>query len=174
MSVRESREYNAIVAYYGDARAARSHVPLIAHVDEGLAILDAIGATDAAKRAFCLHPLVQADADLAENAARLGEFSGDVYVMALAMEYRNVANATLSHRVIASADDIPLSPLADVNAMLVADKVQNRKDFEHHHRGTHPRSAELARYFALWLERLGVDEARYAELAVLAGARRAS
>jgi hypothetical protein len=167
VSVRESREYNAIVAFYGDARAERSGVRLVAHVDEGLAILGSIGATDAAKRAFCLHPIVQADADLAANAARLGEITDDVYVMALAIEYRNIANATLSHRAIASAEDIGLSPLADVNAMLVADKVQNRKDFERYHRGTHPRSAELARYFALWLERLGVDEARYAELAAL-------
>ena len=66
--------------------------------------------------------------------------------------------------MLAGAADIALSPLADVNAMLVADKVQNRKDFIAHHRATHPRSAELDCYFALWLERLGVTEARYAEL----------
>ena len=84
--------------------------------------------------------------------------------MALALEYRNIANATLSRRPIEGAHDIPLSPLPDVNLMLVADKVHNRRDFEAHHRATHARSAELERYFRLWLERLGIDEARYREL----------
>lgn len=162
--VRDSREYRAIAAFYGERRAERSKVRLIEHIDEGLAILAAIGASGAAMRAFCLHPLVQADADLAANGGRLRELTDDVYVTALAIEYRHIANATLSHRVIASAEAIPLSPLAEVNAMLVADKVQNRKDFEMHHLGSHARSKELARYFRLWLERLGIDEARYVEL----------
>jgi hypothetical protein len=167
MSVRDSREYLTIAAFYGERRAQRSQVRLIEHIDQGLAILVAIGASEAAMRAFCLHPLVQADADLREHAAYLRDFTDDVHVMALAFEYRNIANATLSHRAIASADEIPLSPLPEVNAMLVADKVQNRKDFERHHRGTHPRSADLEQYFRRWLERLGVTEARYAELAAL-------
>jgi hypothetical protein len=169
MSVRESREYLTIAAFYGDRRAQRSQVRLIEHIDEGLAILAAIGASEAAMRAYCLHPMVQADADLDENAAQLSDMTDDVHVMALVFEYRNIANATLSLRAIRGADDIPLSPLAEVNAMLVADKVQNRKDFERHHLGTHARSAELDRYFRLWLERLGVSDARYAELVALVG-----
>lgn len=86
------------------------------------------------------------------------------YVIALALEYRNVANAALSTRVIASASEIALSPLDEVNAMLVADKVQNRADFLAHHAAVHPRARELARYFELWLERLGIDETRYQSL----------
>jgi hypothetical protein len=65
---------------------------------------------------------------------------------------------TLSTRAIGSPEDIPLSPLAAVNTMLVADKIQNRKDFLAQHRANHPRAAELDRYFRLWLERLGVSE----------------
>jgi hypothetical protein len=163
-SIKDTREYRAIADFYGIRTARRSGVVLLRHIDEGLAILACIAATEAAGRAFCLHPLVQADADLAAHAHRLRELSDDAYVLALAFEYRNIANATLSTRTIASAADIPLSPLADVNAMLVADKVQNRKDFIAHHRATHPRANELDRYFALWLERLGVSETRYAEL----------
>jgi hypothetical protein len=163
-TVADTLEYRAIATHYGTRVARRSGVPLMHHIDEGLAILHAIGASALAQRAFCLHPLVQADADLAASAPRLRELSDDAYVLALAFEYRNIANAALSTRVLASAADIALSPLADVNAMLVADKVQNRKDFIAHHRGTHPHSAELDRYFALWLERLGVTEARYTEL----------
>jgi len=90
--------------------------------------------------------------------------TSDRHVLLLAMEYRNIANATLSHRTIATAADIPLSPLPEVNAMLVADKVQNRKDFILHHARSHPRSKELDRYFRLWLERLGVSESQFGEL----------
>src|SRR5687768_16111088 len=104
MNVRESREYLAIAAVYGDRRAQRSHVRLIEHIDEGLAIMRALGASDNAMRAYCLHPLVQADADLA--TARLRELTDDVVVMALVFEYRHIANATLSDRAISSADDI--------------------------------------------------------------------
>ncbi len=158
-----TREYALIAAHYGDRTAARSGVPLMRHVDHGIAILDAIGASNAARRAFCIHPLVQADADLVVHAHTIAT-ELDTYVVMLAIEYRHVANAALSTRVLASATDIALSPLAEVNAMLVADKVQNRADFLRHHAPTHPRAAELARYFALWLERLGISEARYAEL----------
>lgn len=52
---------------------------------------------------------------------------------------------------------------------VIANKVQSRFDFEGTTRDTHPRSEALARYFAAWLERLGIDENRYAELASLLG-----
>jgi hypothetical protein len=160
-----TREYRAITSYYGDRIAARSGERLIKHIDQGLRILRAVNASARAMRAFCLHSLVQADADLVANVGRLSELTDDIQVLALAMEYRSVANATLSTRAITSAADIPLSPLREVNDMLIADKVQNRADFLRHHLGTHPRSAELARYFELWLERLGIDEATYHRLA---------
>lgn len=139
-------------------------MPLIRHIDQGIAILEAIGASERAMRAFCLHPLVQADGDLAASYPRIAELSDDPHVIVLALEYRNIANATLSTRAIASADAIPLSPLDEVNQMLVADKVQNRADFLAYHAASHPRSAELARYFELWLARLGIDEQRYRQL----------
>lgn len=66
---------------------------------------------------------------------------------------------------LAQDDAIEISALAEVNAMLIADKVQNRKDFEIHHAATHPNRAVLARYFRNGLRRLGVPEPRYAELA---------
>lgn len=159
------REYRAISEFYGERRAKRSDVPLMHHIDEGLAILDAIGASERAKRAYCLHPLVQADADLAQSFEKgLASFSDDPVVIALALEYRNIANTTLSERVIVKPEDIPLSPLAEVNDMLRADKVQNWKDFVLHHLGSHPRSAELQRYFRLWHARLGLSEERVREL----------
>jgi hypothetical protein len=161
---RQFREYAAIAAEYGDRVARRSRVPLMHHIDEGLEILARLGATEATQRAFCLHPLLQDDAAFARNGPRLAELTDDPRVAALALEYRRVANATLSTRPIVTSADIPISALSEVNTMLVADKVQNRKDFLHHHLGRHPRGAELDRYFRLWLDRLGLDETQYETL----------
>ena len=163
------KEYDAIAAFYGERTARRSGVLYIQHIDEGLLLLDKIFATEQAKRAFCLHPFVQEDADLAANFHRLPSLTDDPAVIVRVMEYRGIANAALSTRVGA---DIRLSPIPDVNAMLVADKVQNYKDFILHHQATHPRSVELETYFLRWLERLGVTvEAREELFAVLASRR---
>jgi len=118
------------------------------------------GASTQAMRAFCLHPLVQDDSALAASYPRIASMTDDVAVVALALEYRNIANTTRSTRAIGGASDIPLSPLAEVNEMLIADKLQNWKDFVLHHRSTHPASAALDRYFAAWHERLGVTSQR--------------
>lgn len=148
-----SREMDMISAYYADKRASRSKVPLINHIDEGLAVLNFINASTSSRAAFCLHPMAQADADLTANQKVLYErVSGDVLM--LVMEYRSVANAYLSHRSISHINEIKLSPLKEVNDMLIADKVQNYKDFIRYHHGTHPRSDALHVYFRNWLERL--------------------
>lgn len=165
--MRDWLEYRRIAEHYGTRTAKRSGVPLMRHIDQGLVILGAIDGTERAKRAFCLHPLLQSDADLARNYPRIGELTSDPQVIVLALEYRHIANAALSSRAIARADEIALSPLVEVQHMLIADKVQNRGDFLRHHAATHPRSRELARYFELWLERLGVEERRYVELVAL-------
>jgi hypothetical protein len=47
--------------------------------------------------------------------------------------------------------------------MLIADKIQNRKDFELYHLGKHERSSELDSYFKNWLERLDITEEFYQE-----------
>jgi len=159
MNVKQSVEYSLVAAHYGKRRAERSQVPLINHINEGLAVLEHIGATNEAKLAFCIHPLVQNDTDLM--------FFHDIVtnmcyprVIMLAMEYRSVANEYLSEDVW-DGGDIRLSPLKDVNDMLIADKVQNRKDYITYHRGTHPKSTILDIYFGEWLDALGVTEEAY-------------
>ena len=47
--------------------------------------------------------------------------------------------------------------------MLIADKIQNRKDFQLYHLGTHTRSEQLDQYFKNWLEKLEVSEDFYNE-----------
>lgn len=136
------------------------------HIDEGLWILKQIGASESAQRAFALHPVVQEDAALLEFASS-HNFNDeietiDAYVLMLAMEYRFVANNYLaSCPTVASIADIRLSPLKEVNQMLIADKVQNRKDFEIYHLKTHPNSERLSLYFNEWLQRLEVSESQY-------------
>ncbi|MBM9579580.1 hypothetical protein JWG45_20755 [Leptospira sp. 201903070] len=147
-----SKEYEWIREFYGEKKAERSQVPLIRHIDEGLEILSEIGASEFAKRAFCLHPIFQSDTDLRENHPRASDVEG--YVMMLVMEYRKTANSYLSKRTIQSIDEIELSPLLEVNQMLYADKIQNQKDFRIYHASSHGRSQELEEYFKNWLKRL--------------------
>lgn len=150
--MKTSKEYEWIREFYGEKRAERSQVPLIHHIEEGLEILSEIGASEFAKRAFCIHPIFQADVDLSENFQRANVVDG--YVMMLVMEYRKTANAYLSKRIIQSIEEIELSPILEVNQMLYADKIQNQKDFQIYHANSHNRSQELEAYFKNWLERL--------------------
>jgi hypothetical protein len=131
------------------------------HIDEGVAILDAIGANLRAKEAYCLHPIYQGEerpSDVTDEAVL------DSTSILLAIEYKRVANAYLSQHYVSENDAIELSSIAEVNAMLIADKVQNRKDFELYHKGTHPKSRILDGYFKNWLRKLGVSEDEYQAL----------
>lgn len=163
MSAIVENALHVIEKFYGERKAERSGVPLINHIHEGLRILDYIKASEKAKAAFCLHPMFQHDEDLFNNFSLLKYF--DEEVVAFIMEYRNIANANLSDNVrtdtlagipIWFGKPISLSPLKEVNDMLIADKVQNYTDFNTYHYGKHIRSAELDLYFRTWIETLGV------------------
>jgi len=157
-----SPEYILIRQHYGVRTATRSRVPLMNHIDEGLKILDAIGSSDDTKNAFCVHPIIQNDSDLIENFQWLAENTSPV-IMGLAMEYRSIANEYLSDKTY-SGLKIRLSPLRAVNEMLIADKVQNRKDFDIYHKGSHPETDRLTEYFSQWLAALEIDEQKYQSL----------
>lgn len=161
VSLTPFREYDIISNFYGNQKANRSGVHLMNHIDEGLFILDKIGASELAKKAYCLHPILQSDEALLENYDLLKDV--DAKVIICLMEYRSVANEYLSKRKINSIDEIRLSPLKDVNDMLIADKIQNKKDFELYHKDTHHRSSELSEYFDNWLIRLNVSDNFYSE-----------
>jgi hypothetical protein len=161
-------EYDAVKRFYGKRRAQRSGVLLMNHIDEGLVVLDEINASRLAKRAFCLHPLVQADGDLVKTFDSNSDLSGlDPRAVLLAMEYRWVANNYLSDQPSRPPQEIQLSPLKDVNDMLIADKIQNYKDFLIYHLDSHPRSTRLDQYFRQWLERLGISKERFQEIGKL-------
>jgi hypothetical protein len=160
--VRESAAYQAIAEVYKDKKAKRSGVAYMQHIDEGIAVLLALGANGTTMEAYCAHPLVQADEGLTENVGKLSQLPTMVAIMT--MEYRNVANRGLSCYQTDDPAHIYLGPSKGVHWMLIADKVQNRKDFLRYHYGKHEKSAELDRYFRNWLRALNVTEADYEKL----------
>lgn len=148
-------ELIAIETFYLDKTAARSKVPLINHIHEGLKLLHSMGASEKAKRAFCLHPLTQGDVMLPETCK-------DFDVITLAHQYASVANSYLCKETTDHIDSLAaleehMSHICwnkDLIWMLMADKLQNQKDFLIYHSTTHPRSKQLDRYFRLWNEYL--------------------
>lgn len=173
MTIAFQPEYNAIVKFYGDKRAERSGVLLINHIEEGLEILSLIGANMDAMRAYCLHPMIQDDWPLYDMSNNDILFSFSPRVVLLAMEYRQRANAWLSPKVykngVMTMKNQVMTPficydgwpwagnLPEVRHMLIADKVQNYKDFLKYHAATHNRKEELDFYFKKWLEHLEID-----------------
>lgn len=151
----ERDEYKKIRTFYGDKCAKRSGVRLMNHIDEGLQILVALGASDLAINAFCLHPIVQGD-----ERIDISWSSG----FELAKEYRDKANAYLccpeNDFITESSQlkDIVGEMSIDCCNMLIADKIQNQKDFYLYHRN-HSRFKELAAYFSIWLEYLAAMQA---------------
>lgn len=162
--------YKVIAGFYEGKHAERSNVPYINHIDEGIKILEAIDASKDAYIGYCLHPIFQADAALHEllsNDTLINElyYNGvGLRAIALTMEYRRVANSYLSHDKL--EDMVPIV-IPAVKEMLIADKVQNYKDFELYHVATHARAFELDKYFSNWFEVLGVDRAMYLKLSAL-------
>ncbi len=147
------KAYQLIKDIYGDGITNRSRVPFINHIDEGLKILDFIGASDIVKSAYCLHPILQSDVDFLNNKGM--NFSGvETEAIILTMEYRRVANSYLSHN---KPEEFVGFSCPEVKQMLIADKVQNYKDFLIYHSQTHPRKKELDYYFSKWFDLLEID-----------------
>lgn len=160
--IKNSAGYDLISKYYNNRVADRSQVPLINHINEGLIVLAELGADSDTMEAFCIHPMLQDDSDLLSNFDTVAALVSTT-VMALAIEYRSVANEYLSEKA-GTGIKIRLSPLVRVNQMLIADKVQNCKDFIKYHKDTHPRSKELTLYFIEWIDRLEINEEMYQRL----------
>ena len=157
-----SKAYEMISKFYGDRKAKRSQVPLMNHINEGLIILDYYNADDKTKDAFCLHPIVQNNLDLIANIENgILDIDIDAQTVVYAMEYGRVANLYLLPKFESENDIIELSPLNEVNLMLKADKIQNRKDFLKYHYDTHDKSKELNQYFKNWLNVLQISEEEY-------------
>ena len=149
-----SPEYRAVSFYYGDKCAERSGVPLMAHIEEGCAMLTAWDRPLSTVRAFCIHPLVQAgDTGLIATSE----------AMPLAQEYARIADKYLcrpdTDRITnVNSPTVLKAYLGDMSKecawMLLADKLQNQKDFRIYHWFSHNRRVELDKYFDLWIRTL--------------------
>lgn len=146
-----SPAYLTIQKFYGSQVAERSQVPYIYHIDEGGGILEYIGASDLVKDAYYQHPIYQADEAFVNNWDKHVHASSSA--IALAMEYRHVANSYLSKD---KPEDFIGFTCVEVKQMLIADKVQNYKDFLSYHKGNHTRSNELDEYFNNWFKLLNI------------------
>lgn len=150
--IKKSREYKTIRLFYAYNVANRSGVPLMNHIDEGLVILNVIGASYAAKLAFCIHPIIQGNLNI--------KCTENEYVLSLANEYKVKANSYLCKPETDHIQTIEQMRLLvgemskDCADMLMADKMQNKKDFIIYHQHSHPRSPQLEKYFDLWIEYL--------------------
>lgn len=154
-----------IEQYYGSKIAKRSGVPYINHIYEGLAVLDYLGVSQEVKDAYCLHPIFQDDETFEKNIKNFYELKNINHLtLIFVMEYRNVANRGLNCFQVDDPDKIYLGPSNAVKFMLIADKVQNRKDFLKYHYNTHPKSKELDIYFKNWLRKLDVTEKDFNKL----------
>jgi len=151
-----SEGYNAIKRIYGNSAAKRSEVPYINHINEGLKILSFIDAYYWTAYAYCLHPIMQDDKLFSSILDMRESFIS--YPSILAVEYRHAANSFLSHH---KKQDYRPSIFPEVKQMLIADKIQNRKDFEIYHKNSHPNSARLTEYFQEWMEILDISEGDY-------------
>jgi hypothetical protein len=168
----KSYQYKKIKEFYGNKTSKRSKVPLINHINEGIVILDRYfkyikyeGDYSDVIKAFIMHPLIQNDENLGTNFHNFQKDNKLSYTTSIfAFEYRNIANAYLSKRIINSLNEIKLSPIKEVNYMLVADKVQNYKDFMLYHYNKIENSSLLLDYFGTWFSKLNISNELYNHL----------
>jgi len=154
--LRHSKAYKLIQNEYKNSVTKRSKVPLIYHIDEGGAILEKINSSNVVKDAYYLHPLLQDDEMFNKNKSK--SFDGvDYEALILSVEYRRVANSYLSTMDI---NDFVGFSCNEVKQMLIADKIQNYKDFMKYHFGKHKRSNELHQYFSNWFDLLDINYER--------------
>lgn len=152
-------EYQTVKDFYGLQVQKRSQVPLINHIDEGIKILNYLNASSDTIGAFCLHPLIQNTPNFKKFLAKVKCWYSPNAMM-LAVEYRNIANQYLPTDYANEKWVAPISDIPEINQMLIADKVQNRKDFERH-RKLYSNHQILDGYFKVWLSSLKIFEDDY-------------
>ena len=165
-------EYYEIEAFYKNQKAKRSGIPYINHIDEGLGVLHKLGASDLAKRAFCLHPIRQS---LEFNSTVNQDFPNSLPQFYLADKYSKYANSLLRKNYktlhLEAINNIKEEIFADQDLvdMLIADKIQNCKDFKRItsrqiNTETYKEKESIENYFLWWLDFLEVDRLLEKEL----------
>lgn len=164
--------YNIVTNFYEGKSAERSGIPYMNHIDEGIVIMKELGASDDAIGGYCLHPLVQSQLDFMDRITEEDSIldGAPPKQLLLAVEYRHTANSFLSPKTnnITRAEVLELHSKVHNNEalkhMLVADKIQNQKDFLLYHYGIHENSDTLDTYFKMWLNDILEVDQRLREL----------
>lgn len=128
-NIKNSYYYKEIEKEYKGKSTKRNNVPYMNHINEGIQVLINIKASENVIAAFCLHPLFQDNKSLMtslSNKSLINKINKEVLI--LLIEYRKAANYYSSRSKEVSAPR--LSPIRGVNEMLLADKVQNYRDFK--------------------------------------------
>lgn len=152
--------YTMVRDYYGDNKTERSDVYYMNHIREGIVVLHELFKYwskhihmnwDEVFACYCLHPIYQNYANGDESCEEY------IYIKSeydeVGFEYARVANAYLSTRVIDDLDDIDFKTSKAVKFALVADKIQNYKDFIKYHHLTHKGRRRLFNYFHNWFDK---------------------
>lgn len=161
--------YQLIREHYGERCAKRSGILLMNHIDEGLAILKGLEASWEEAAAFCLHPLLQDGCSSTTWRGLCYRF--DQGVTWLLVTYVGLANKYLPKAVVKQTlmgmgtNPIDLTGIGPggVRLMLVADKIQNRKDFKLHW-NKYSNWSQLTTYFDAWLKALDLDDEEVATM----------
>lgn len=159
-------EYLSVQKFYGDTKGHRSGQYYMNHIDEGLFIIRELCKNHPhvdlvleAERAFCLHPLMQDDAHFVacKPASRWSNRA-----LMLTVEYRNIANSYLPKDTYTKTAPKEIVS-EEVKIMLVADKIQNCKDYNLYVRESESATkvAQLDDYFEQWFDVLSVDRKLY-------------
>lgn len=153
-NVNESKAYRIIETYYGNTQARRSGLYYMNHIDEGLALFSKWFSEDIIRDAYCLHPIYQ---DGNESGFSYMSDTHSHKVLELTRDYAIIANSYLPQK--GKIEDIPRLDYK-LRALLSADKIQNRKDFELYNQN-HPNYKDLALYFRNWFDTLEITEEEY-------------
>ena len=153
-------EYDLAKTILSSRKTHRTGISHFVHVEEGLIILNNLTDDADTKGAFCLHPLIQKTSDFIDNYICLKDCSP--ISVALAVEYRWIANqGTRYYLETNPGAKIILSEFLEINHMLIADKIQNRKDFLATFNRNDSEFDALDQYFKNWMEALKISEPEY-------------
>ena len=160
------RHYKTISQFYKGKKTSKN-IPYINHIDEGVGYLELMGVSDTVVNAFILHPFVQCvNLKGTYNKTLLTKSELEEYVDIFELEpdvayelllYRKYANSYLCRPDTDGAAIMEAYSLIDTLQnhqttvrMLIADKLQNFKDFIKY-REDHERAKHLTQYFIYWL-----------------------
>lgn len=163
---RVHKYYNVISEFYKD-KATSKGIPYINHIDEGVGHLENLHVSDVLINAFILHPFVQCvnlkgtykDCLLTEKELEkhINIFEIKPEIAYELLLYRKFANSYLcrpetdGYSIVEAYEDVKeLQNYQGTIRMLIADKLQNFKDFLLY-RQDHPRKNQLTIYFKYWL-----------------------